>query len=667
MEFKKGFALLVFLLILPLASANVIINQQPASIYNLGDVITVPVTFKPTQDVSGVFQMDLLCAGNQINFYKNGISVPAGEERIIESSLVLMKELIGENKGTCKIKAYLGPDFALTNEFLISDLITVQSNLSKAEFSPEENIIVKGNAVRENGKSANGFVELTVRDGNSTISSQAGTVNNGIFSINSTLPKNLKSGNYLLRLFVYEEDLSGKTTNNGLWDNSIFVKQVPTSLEIVFESLGEELATEIEPGKSVSVKAILHDQTGISIDSLVFLTIKNSKGKILDQREIQTEEILEFQIAYNEPPSSWKVVAVSNKLTSEATFSILEKEAATIEIINKTVVITNTGNIPYNKTVLVKVGNQSLNIDVYLRIGESQRWLLAAPDGNYDVSVFSNGEAATASVALTGNVVDIRKASVGVGSLVKFPAVWIFIIAILGFIAFIIFKRGYQKAFIGYISSGIQRRREERNLAAYNPRSKAEMVLSIKGDKQEVSMVALKVKNMASVKNTKEGNAAELLKKIMDSAEDHKSATYEAGDFIFFIFAPARTKTFQNEATALSAARKIKEMLDGHNKLFKQKIDFGISLNHGEIIAKQDAESFKFMGLGNFMTQSKKLASLAEKDILMGEKIADRLRSLVKTEKHKHDGIDTYSIKEVKDHEKHEKFLKGFMKRQGEE
>jgi len=306
-------------------------------------------------------------------------------------------------------------------------------------------------------------------------------------------------------------------------------------------------------------------------------------------------------------------------------FKILEKESAEIKIENKTVLITNIGNIPYNKTVLVRVGSQSLNIDVYLKVDESQRWFLTAPDGEYDVSVVSNGQSISSSVALTGKVIDIRKASAGLGSLTKFPAVWIFILAVLGIMTFIVFKRGYQKAFIGYIT-GMQRRKSVAEDVALvsNPKGKAEMVLSIKGDKQEVSMIALKVKNMAWIKNTKEGSSAtETIEKAIDIAEDHKAATYEAGDFVFFIFAPARTKTFRNEEAALKSAQKIKEMLAHHNKMFKQKVDFGISLNVGEIIAKQDHDTgaFRFMGMGNLMAASKKIASLAENDIFMSEKM----------------------------------------------
>ncbi|HKZ34124.1 MAG TPA: hypothetical protein VJ142_02730 [Candidatus Nanoarchaeia archaeon] len=668
MENRRGIitsiVLSIFLMFLaiPLVSAEIIINTQPNSVYNLGDIVPVSVTLKSSSAVSGFFKMDLVCGGNSSNFYTNSVKLAANEQRNFETSLILEKIIIGELKGTCTIKAFLGADSATTIGFKISDVIVVESNVSKTDFNPEESIFVSGNAFKENGNPANGFVELSILGGNSTLLTQQGTVNNGLFSANITLPEEIRSGNYLLRVMVYEQDLSGGTTNTGFRDYNIYINQVPTSLEIVFET------NEIEPGTSVNVKAVLYDQTGVKIDSTTFLTIKNNKSKILEQIEIPTEEFLEFPIAYNEAPLSWKVVAVSHKLTSESGFRILEKEAATIEIINKTVLITNTGNVPYNKTVLVKIGDQPLNIDVYLKVDESQRWLLTAPDGEYAVEVNADGQITGASVALTGSSVDVKKASATIGSLVRFPAVWIFILAILGFVAFIFFKRGYQKAFIGYISSAIPKKSQNEAGESYvqSPKSsKAELALSIRGDKQDVSMITLKAKNMASIKNMRggEGSAGEILKKAVDIAESHKAATYEDNDNLFFIFAPARTKTFKNEEAALRVSQRIKEILDEHNRLFKQKIDFGISLNYGTIIGKQEPDSFKFMGMGNLMMQSKKIASIAGNEILMGERITDKLRNVVKTEKHRKDNMDVYAIKEIKKYEEHQKFLRKFMER----
>ena len=659
---KLVFLLACVILLSQFAAAEIIINQQPKEVYSLGNVIPVPTTIKSIIDISGIFQMDLICDGHEINFYKNGVSLASGEERRFEPSLVLTRNVIGELKGTCKIKSILGDDFVLTNEFKVSDFIEIRAEFEKLEFDPGENVLIEGGALKENGENVNGFIDLSIIEGNDSISDHLETINNGFFSINFTFPSDMKAGPYSLRLNAYEEDLAGETTNNGLIFQSIMIRQIPTSLEILFEN------SEVEPGTNLRVKVILHDQTGEKIPSTSFITIKDEKDKILEQIEKPTDEFLEFPILYNEPPGEWEVVAVSNKLTTKANFEILEKEDVKIEIINKTVTITNMGNIPYNKTVLVKIGNESLNIDVYLKVDDSQKYILSAPDGEYQVKVIADEESALAEVVLTGSSVDIRKASSRVGSLVRYPIVWVFIIAILGFIAFIVFKKGYKKSFIGYVGSKLPKKKsDEKGLplkkdSLVDTRNKAELSLSIKGDKQNVSLVALKVKNLKEIQSQK-GNAEETLQKIINTAEGRKAAIYENYNELFFILCPTKTRTFRNEKTALNLAQKIKDILTNHNKLFKQKIEFGISLNYGTIIAKQEKDVLKFMSMGTLMATSKKVSSLANNEILLSEKMNEKMRSEVKTTKHEKGKISVYSIKEIRNTEENKKFVRSFLDR----
>ena len=324
--------------------------------------------------------------------------------------------------------------------------------------------------------------------------------------------------------------------------------------------------------------------------------------------------------------------------------------------------------MPYNKTLIIKIGNSSLNLDVYLKVDQSQKWILTAPNGQYPVQVVADGVVTGASVLLTGNEVNIKKAYAGTG--LNASVVWIFIIAVLLLVVFVFFKRGYQKNFVGYIESRRNKKVHEQQskmaiiVAPGQHNSKADISLSIKGDKQEVSIMALKVKNMTDVKKTHEdGSAYEAVKKAIEIAENEKAAIYENDETIFCIFSATRTKTFKNEMTALKAAKKILEILEDHNKLSKQKINFGISLNNGTIVAKQEPTCFKFMAMGNVMTQIKKIASAANNEILMGSEITDKLRTSIKAEKRRKDDMDVYSPKEIKNSEEREKFLKGFMKR----
>ncbi len=651
------------LLLISTASAEIIINKQPSEIYNLGDSFSIPVTIKSSNDISGIFQMDLICEGHDVNFYKNGVGLAAGEEKKMEPSLVLIKSLIGELKGECKIKGILGEEYILTNNFKISDLITIQvptENIEGVEFKPGENILIEGGAIKENKKDVDGFIELEIISDNESQISQLETINKGFFSINISLPEDMKAGTYLVKLNAYEKDLLEETTNKGFINYNILISQVPTNLEIAFEN------PEVEPGTPLKVKAILHDQTGEKIASSAIMTIKNENNKILEQIEKPTDEFLDFPIKYNEAPSEWIVVAVSNKLMSETTFKIKEKKDIRVEIINRTLILTNIGNVPYNDIFLVKIGNESLNINVSLDVDKSQKYILSAPDGEYQVEIITEeGSKITESVSLTGKAIDVKEASNRVVTLVKYPIVWIFIIAIFGFVAFIIFKKGYKKSFFGYINS--KKRKGEKAIplrknSLVNAKNKAELSLSIKGDKQNVTVVCLKIKNLKEIES-KKSSTEETLQKIVDMVEENKAVIYENQDNLFFILAPVKTRTFKNEKVAVDLAEKIKEIIIGHNKLAKQKIEFGISLNYGTIVAKQEKECLKFMSMGTLITTAKKISSLSEKEILLSEKIKERLMSDVKTEKHIKEKVPFYTIKEIRNKEEHKKFIKSFLDR----
>jgi hypothetical protein len=94
----------------------------------------------------------------------------------------------------------------------------------------------------------------------------------------------------------------------------------------------------------------------------------------------------------------------------------------------------------------------------------------------------------------------------------------------------------------------------------------------------------------------------------------------------------------------------------------KQKIDFGISLNQGHIIAKKEGDMYKFMSFGTLITGSKKIASLSNKNIYLSESLKNSVMSNVKTKKQDLDGISVYTIQEIrKTTEESKKFIKNFV------
>lgn len=673
---KNIFILTIFIIFFTsFLSATIVINTQIEDVYNLGDTISVPIKITTSTNLINVkASMKLICNGLETEVYSEYFTLESGEELTRKPSIPLIQELLGRSTATCKIKYSLGEEFELTEEFEISDKIDITTKIEKEEFSPGEIIIIQGDALKENGKPVQGFVEISASIINSSENiATLDTVKNGYFYIEIPLKENTKAGEYTININVYEKDSQNEMTNKGFISKKFRVIQIPTSLEIIFDE------KEIEPGTNIKIKTVLHDQTGERIESLSIITIKNEKNEILEQSEKPTDEYLEYDIAYNEPKNEWTVVAISNKLTTETTFQIKEKKEVKIELLNSTLKITNIGNVLYNDSVLVKIGDEPRYINTTLEIDETQEFKLTAPYGEYEIEIMANGQnqLTQSGVMLTGKAIDVKAASEGVVKIISHPIAWLFMTGIFGFIIFMFFKKGYQKSIFGYIRS---KKKENNSIKNHEKKfnsllnfgknkekkliekitNKAEHSLSIKGTKQESSIICLKIKNFKEIDTS---STKDTFSKIINLAEDKKAMIYENQDNIFFLFSPIKTRTFKNEKTAIELAQQIKKILVGHNKIFKQKIEFGISVNNGSIIAKLENSILKFMSLEALINLSKKIANISNEEILLNEKIKTKLATSVKVEKKEINGTPIFRIKEIKKLTDNKKFLESFVQR----
>lgn len=667
---KTIIGLILIVLLASFVSADIILNQAIKPIYNLGDKIPVPITIKTLVDTSGMFTVSLICNGSEINFYKNGIKLVAGEEKTLDPSLVLIREMIGENTGLCKIKAALGTEFVLTDTFVISNYLWIESSSDKKEYKPNQGLGIGGEVTRDTGEGADGFIEARIiAEIPEDDIVQLGTMSNGFFSMNISLPSNIKAGQYLVKIQAYEKDTNGFITNKGFSELNVSIIQVPTNLELVLEN------SEVMPGDTLKIKPILHDQTGQVMNAVTFVTIKDENDKIYEQKDVQTDETFEYTIKSNEPPGELKVFATSNQMTAESKFRIGKKEKIDVQIINKTIQITNVGNVPYNKTLLVKIGETPLNINLSLNVDQSKKYVLSAPDGEYRVEVIGDsGDEFSEMTTLTGRAVDIREVG-GILSLAGHPFLWVFVLLILGFVAFTVFKKVHKKPFFGfgnplsffkkkdYGSGGKEMFKENNANPIIKQANKAELSLSIRGEKQDVSLVCLRINGLSQIKSRR-GSDVDTIQRITEMAEENKAVTYENQDYLFFMLAPIRTKTYKNEKEALEIAEKIKNMLVEHNRMFNQKIEFGISLNYGTIVGKIEGTTLMFMSMGTMITSAKKIASLSKGEILLTEKMNDLVRLYVKTERRVREGIALYLMREIKrENKENEKFIRSFVDR----
>jgi hypothetical protein len=667
---KKGlFALIFIVFFISVVSAdksNVFFDTQSIkTVYNLGDNLEAPITLSYPRDISGTLTVNTICNGTVRKILNwEALSLKTGVPKVIPFSFQ-----ISGISGLCVLQAVFSPDNsnpALSSEFKISNWLSVTGSLEKSVFDAGETFALSGKVTKETGENSNGLVEASIdtKDINQEIK-QLGTITDGNFAFNISIPSALKAGNYNLKVKAYEEDSNGAVTNSGNAEYNISVNQVPTNLELIFES------KEIDPGSSLIVNAILHDQTGDPINSSIFVTIKDSADKILEEKEINMGESIIYPIAQGTAPAEWKVFAVSNKLTSEETFLIKTKESIAVQIVNKTIGITNNGNVFYNKTLLVKIEDNPLNIQVVLDVGQTKKYILSAPNGEYTVRVLSDdGNEVSETMSLTGNAIGIKEQG---SNLTTLAFILLGLIILIG--GFLLFKKIKKRSSFGgwFRREKFQKSKvkESKPLPVMNetaivtPVNKAEISLSIKGEKQEASVVGLKIKNLRECR-VKKGSCSDTLKQIINMAEDNKAVTYENNDYLLFLLAPTKTRTMKNEKTALDIAQEMQSILMNHNRMFNQKMDYGISLNKGSIVAKIEGRIFKFMGIGSIIGVSKKIATLSDGEVLLSEEINNLLRVNMKSDKETRDGFTVYVLDSVKKEgdEATKKFINRFMERQ---
>ena len=654
---RVGLTLILALFLTSLVSADILITKNPESSYNLGDVIDVPVKVTTLGQINNFLRINLICNGAETEVYKEYILLNPGEEKESNIKFPLITNFTKISSGACSIKAILGEDFVLTDEFKISNTVTITIQEFDSEVAPGKSLFILADAKKSKGDNVEGFVEASITKDETEILTTSDTVNLGFVELNITLPDDLAAEDYLVKLSVYEKDIEDQITNIGSTSFGFAVSQVPTSLEITFEE------QEINPGTDMRIKTILHDQTGKKIKSTSEIKITDtSEDKIYEEDlEIQTDEFFDFSIPYNQAPGEWKVEAKSGALEAEASFEIKELAQVEVTIINKTLLIKNTGNIFYNDTVLVKIGNETLNVDVQLEVDKEQKYSLKAPEGKYEVEVMGIRQ----QVALTGNAISVKEIG-ALSTIIRYPIVWLFMLAIMGYVTYLFSKKGYTRTFVGYVTK--KRGKEKDHYVGgsapslVNSKNKAELSLSIKGEKQNINLICLKIKNINEIKD--KDDIKHTIQEVTEMAESNKASTYENQGNIFFLFAPITTKTFKNERTTVLTAEKIKETLEHHNKINKTKIEFGISINSGSIIAKKEHDSLEFMSLGTLVTTAKKIALKSKGEILMGEKFKEQSATDVKSEKIHDKNTTSYKVKEVRS-KKHEdkKFIDNFIKR----
>jgi len=658
---KRVIVLFVFLIfMMSFVSAEIFFSQQPKEFYSFGDRIKVVLGSDGSE---GWVNAGLVCGNSSKKMvffhYVNS------EETNIPFSVPLTKDFLRDMQSDCYFSLLFNNQTKESLHFDISSSLDVEINFNNKLFNPSENVEFSGTVSKKNGEKVNGFAEVSFPYNAVQI---IVPIIDGKFFGNISLQENIPAGEHDLSIYVYQKNEVGEVTNFYISNSSISVMKKPTVLDI-------EAPENIAPNNELDFTAHLYDQSNSIIDGVpVAFTLVNPRGEQVLNILSETEKTEYYKIQKNAQLGFWNLTSKSEGLTSE-TYKVFINENVEAEflLINNTLVIRNVGNVPYDKLVQIKIGENFTEIlALNISLLGSVEFDLEAPNGDYSILVDDGKVNLEKSAFLTGNAIGIKDTrSGGIGFVNRYIFSWAIIIGILGLFIFVSARK-------------VLNRKSVLSSKSFNPKSKGGIVkvnvtnsgthktghgedtadnsLVIQGDKQKATLLSLKIDNQEEI--FKGSNASKTIEDSVNSILESKGKVYRSGKYIIGVFAPVITRTFDNGFDVIKIADNISNNLNEHNKKYSPKLNFGIGVNEGNIIAETNNGKLSFTPLGNSIQTVKKISDMAKNNCLLGEEINKGIGSKIKTIANpERFNIKTYSIKDSLDKTQHSQFINKFLDR----
>ncbi|MBS3077674.1 hypothetical protein J4233_05390 [Candidatus Pacearchaeota archaeon] len=616
---------ILFSLLVPMTSAEILIGQT-ASLYNVGDDFGITIKISPLTPVSDFLTASLICSGTEIGIYKSPQSVAQGEEKEINISARLDNFLVQGTEGKCFIKASFGGEEVSSQEFEVTNDVRLDLNIQGVIFNPGETVSVTGKAEKANGKPVEGFVELTVPE---IKFSFTGPVNAGAFNITFRIPEDASSGSYDLKARVYEKDISGKVVNEGSTSALIRINQIVKEIGIALSD------QTISPNGVLTYSVILYDQAGEHASGDASVRVYKPEGSLFDQRILRSDESATVPLVLSSPPGYWNIETKYENFETSKQFLVEEFEDLSFTLVGSTLILENTGNVPFTGPVEIGIGDTTEIRDLEgLKIGESLKYELKAPDGEYAIEVGEgSNKQVLGTIPLTGRAISIQSAG---DKSVLATSLWVLVsliaLLVVALAVVYIYKRLMHGKSLASPKTSQQKKVDSLVAAATSQKEKEENKNLIdKGVKQNSSIISVYIKNMPVL--DKNPDAVKTIDTALWKAKEVGAKIYADGDFRVIILSEILTKEKENEMKAINAARAIERVFDIYNRRSAQKIEFGIGVNSGVLIVESSQEKFRFMSLNNVIAATKRMSEISRNDTLISESVRNKVLGKIKTSK----------------------------------
>jgi len=260
-------------------------------------------------------------------------------------------------------------------------------------------------------------------------------------------------------------------------------------------------------------------------------------------------------------------------------------------MIDKTLIITNVGNTIYDNPVQVSIGSDSLIINPILKLGETKKYILEAPDGTYQIGVTDGKvDEILGSSYLTGNVIGYEEAKSSVFGSVKVIFWFLGILLAALIIVFLATHLRNKNIFTIF--------RRQKRIINEDPQEAHPSLMQNKqgiigGKKEESVIISLRTDNIFDQSVSPE------LKKVLDEAKKEGARIYMDGKFQNIFYSESLLKNDEFPYIAIKTAKKIDEIFQTYNNKATEKIMYGIGINRGELISEIKSGKYNFVSTDN--------------------------------------------------------------------
>lgn len=629
---KKSLIFLSLLFLLPLVSAEFLFSQTQ-EVYSFGDRVNAQLTVTSDYPESDFLEVNLECSQNTLNLYRSPLSFSGQGQKSIDLSFDVTPAILGSLSGTCVFSADYAGQQKASSQFLITREIIIEPSFEKTSYKPDEVLRLTGTARTPNGRSLQGYADLSFSDIHLSAPMTAGR-----FSFNFTLPHAFVPGEHELSVHIYEKSPNGEVTNEGTFVKTIRIAELLDKLTVVPSS------TELLSGDNITVEVFAFNQVQAPVSGDVALTLVNPEGKTVSSKIVSSGTVQHFYFDLNATPGVWTLQASSEGKTDSVPLSMLEHELATFYVENETLIVSNVGNVPYSETLEIAFNSLTVVREVSVPFGSVRKFKLSAPDAEYTITVRDGQQEYLAQhIPLTGRAIDV-----GQYGLFDFSQLYLPGAIILALLVAFVAVRMYNSRRIHYSDEPLQPRiRPVTNTVALTSSSFSE------GQKEDAVILALSLGQRPEHEEgiTFIGDFRSLVKSSGGYLEDE--GTVLLGIYTQRIAGPE----FMQKAvkTGWAASQKIAE----YNRLARYKVKAGLGLSDGQLITGYEGKKLSYASVQNTIGRAKNLAAQSRGDLLIPDSLYHKIVSdirAVRAEK-------GWKVTSVKDSEQHTKFINSFMKR----